>query len=62
MMVQRREMTKTAVASRKIEHQPGTWEVVWTVVIFVVHVGEIWVKRFICRWRPHTPWKCTMGC
>ena len=43
-MVQRREMTKTAVALQKIEHQPWASEAVWVVAIFVTHAGEIWGK------------------
>ena len=44
VMVQRREMTKTAVASQKIEHEPRALEAVWAVAVFVVHAGEIWGK------------------
>ena len=43
-MVQRREMTRTAIASQKIEHQPWAWEAVWAVAIVVAHAGEIWGK------------------
>ena len=43
-MVQRREMTKTAVASQKIEHQPRVFQAVWAVAIRVAHAGEIWGK------------------
>ena len=44
VMVQRREMIRTAVASQKIEHQPRAWEAVWAVAILVAHAGEIWGK------------------
>ena len=44
VMVQRREMTRTAVASKKIEHQPRASEAVWAVAILVAHAGEIWGK------------------
>ena len=44
VMVQRREMTRTAVASQKIEHQPRSFEAVWAVAIFVAQAGEIWGK------------------
>ena len=44
VMVQRREMTRTAVASQKIEHQPRASEAVWAVAILVAHAGEIWGK------------------
>ena len=43
-MVQRREMTRTAVASQKIEHQPRASEAVWVVAILMAHAGEIWNK------------------
>ena len=44
VIVQRREMTRTAVASQKIEHQPRASEAVWAVAILVAHAGEIWGK------------------
>ena len=44
VMVQRRAMIRTAVASQKIEHQPQAWEAVWAVAILVAHAGEIWGK------------------
>ena len=44
VMVQRREMTSTAVASQKIEHQPRASKAVSAVVILVAHAGEIWGK------------------
>ena len=44
VMVQRREMTRTAVASQKIEHQPRSSEAVWAVAVLVAHAGEIWGK------------------
>ena len=42
VMVQRRGMISTAVASQKIEHQPWSSEAVWAVAILVAHAGEIW--------------------
>ena len=51
-MVQRREMTKTAVASQKIEHQPWASEAVWVVAIFVTHAGEIWGNLICLRVGP----------
>ena len=45
VMMQRREMTKTAVTSQKIEHQPRCSEAVWTVDIRAAHAGEIWGKQ-----------------
>ena len=44
VMVQRREMTRTAVASQKIEHQPRASEAVCGVAILVAHAGKIWGK------------------
>ena len=44
VMVQRREMTRTAVASQKIEHQQRVWEAVWAVAVLVAHADEIWGK------------------
>ena len=44
VMVQRREMTRTAVASQKIEHQPRASKAVWVVAILMAHGGEIWNK------------------
>ena len=44
VIVQRREMTKTAVASQKIDHQPRAWEAVWADAVLVAHAGEIWGK------------------
>ena len=44
VIVQRREMTKIAVASQKIGHQPRAFEVVWVVAFLVAHAGEIWNK------------------
>ena len=44
VMVQRRAMTRIAVASQKIEHQPRAWGAVWAVAILVAHAGEIWGK------------------
>ena len=52
-MVQRREMTKTAAASQKIERQPLVFEAVRAAAIFVAHVCEIWGKP-ICLWVRHT--------
>ena len=46
VMVQRREMTRTAVASQKIEHQPRASEAVWVVAILVAHADESWGKPF----------------
>ena len=43
MMVQQRGMTSTAVTSQKIEHKPRVSEM-WSVVILVAHVGQIWSK------------------
>ena len=43
-MVQRREMTRTAVASQKIEHQPRASEAAWAVAILVARADEIWGK------------------
>ena len=43
-MVQRREMIRTADASRKIEHEPLVFDVVWGVAILVAHAGKIWSK------------------
>ena len=40
-MVQQRDMIKTAVSSKKIEHQPGFSEAVWAVAILVARAGEI---------------------
>ena len=51
-MVQRREMTRTAVASQKIEHQPRASEAVWAVAILVAHAGEIWGKPVRLRVGP----------
>jgi len=44
VMVQRLEMTKTMVASQRIEHEPWAWEAVWAGAILVAHVCEIWGK------------------
>ena len=44
VMVQRREMIRTAVASQKIEHQPRASEAVWAVAILVAHADAIWGK------------------
>ena len=44
VMVQRRELNRTAVASQKIEHEPRTSEVVWAVAILVAHAGKVWGK------------------
>jgi len=44
VMVQRREMTKTAVASHKIEHQTRAWEAAWAAAILVTYASEIWGK------------------
>ena len=52
VMVQRREMTKTAVASQKIEHEPRALEAVWAVAVFVAHAGEIWGKPVLLRVGP----------
>ena len=41
VMVQRRAMTRTAVASQKIEHQPRASEAVWAVAILIAYAGEI---------------------
>ena len=43
-MVQQREVTKTAIASQKIEHELRVFEVVWVIAILVAHTGEIWGK------------------
>ena len=43
-MVQRRELTKTAVASQKIEHQLRALGAVWAVAVVVAHAGKIWGK------------------
>ena len=48
-MGQRREMIRTAAASRKIEHEPLTFEVAWGVAILVAHAGEIWSKLVCLR-------------
>ena len=40
VMVQRREMTKTAVASQKIEHQPRASKAVWVVAILAAKAAE----------------------
>ena len=45
-MMQRREITRTAVASQKIQHEPRISEVVWDIVILVAHAGQIWGKPF----------------
>ena len=47
VMVQRREMNKTAITSQKIGHEPQVFKVVWVVAIFVTHAGEIW-GNLIC--------------
>ena len=46
VMVQRREMTKTRVASHRIEHEPPASEMVWPVSILVAHADQIWRKPF----------------
>ena len=44
VMVQRREMTKTADTPQKLEHEPRVSGAVWAVAILVAHTGEIWGK------------------
>ena len=44
MIVQRREVIRTAIASQKIEHELRVFEVVWVIAILVAHTGEIWGK------------------
>ena len=44
MMVQQRGMISTAVTSQKIEHKPRVSEEMWSIVILVAYVGEIWSK------------------
>ena len=44
VMVRWPEMTKTMVASQKIEHELRAWEAVWVGAILVAQVGEIWGK------------------
>ena len=51
-MMHRREITRTAVASQKIEHEPRISEVVWDIVILVAHAGEIWGKPVLLRVGP----------
>ena len=41
MMVQRREMTKTAVTLQGIKHDPPTSKAVWAIAILVVDGGEV---------------------
>ena len=44
VMVQRREMIRTAVASQKIEYEPRASEAVRAVEIFLAHAGGIFSK------------------
>ena len=44
VMVQRLEITRTAVASQKIEHQPRASEAVWAVAFIVANARDIWSK------------------
>jgi len=44
VIVQRREVIRTAIASQKIEHELRVFEVVWVIAILVAHTGEIWGK------------------
>ena len=50
--MQRREITKTAVASQKIEHEPRISEVVWGIVVLEAHTGEIWGQPVLLRVGP----------
>ena len=43
-MAQRWEMTKNAVASQNIEHEPRIYGAVWPADILVAYVGDIWGK------------------
>ena len=48
-MMQRREITRTAVASQKIEHEPRISAVVWDIVILLAHAGGIRGKPVLLR-------------
>ena len=61
VIVQRWEMTKTAVAPQKIAHEPRALEAVWAVAVFVAHAGEIWGKPVRLQIGSTYTWKCTMG-
>jgi hypothetical protein len=48
-MVQRREMTETAVVLQKIDYEPCASEAMCAAGILGAHAGEIWGKRICPR-------------
>ena len=52
MVQQQWGLIETAVAPQTIELEPRISEVVWDIVILVVHAGEIWGKPVPLRVGP----------